>query len=86
MHLVMKTEFKKLIVFGIIIACFTSAYTAFLATVMKQGFLTEHFFYNWLRLVPRTYLLLLPFVLITGPVIRALVDRMFRNKTEGNKK
>ncbi|WP_419555731.1 DUF2798 domain-containing protein [Pollutibacter soli] len=81
----MKTEFKKLIVFGIIIAFFTSAYAAFLNTIMTQGFFTDHFFYNWLILVPRTYLLLLPFVLIMGPVIRALVDRMFRNGTERNK-
>ena len=78
----MKTEIKKLIVFGVIIAFFTSAYAAFLNTLMKQGFLTDHFFVNWLSLIPRTYLLLLPFVLVTGPIIRALVDRMFRN---GNK-
>lgn len=76
----MKTEIKKLIVFGVIIAFFTSAYTAFLNTIMKQGLLTDHFFINWLRLIPKTYLLLLPFVLITGPVIKALVERMFRNE------
>jgi Protein of unknown function (DUF2798) len=75
----MKTEFKKLIVFGVIIAFFTSAYAALLNTIMKQGFLTDHFFINWLSLVPKTYLFLLPFVLITGPLIKALVDRMFRN-------
>lgn len=75
----MKTELKKLIVFGVIIAFFTSAYAAFLNTIMKQVFLTDHFFANWLSLVPKTYLFLLPFVLITGPFIRALVDRMFRN-------
>jgi len=76
----MKTELKKLIVFGVIIAFFTSAYAAFLNTIMKQGFLTDHFFANWLGLIPKTYLLLLLFVLITGPVIRALVDKMFRNE------
>jgi len=76
----MKTEFKKLIVFGVIIAFFTSAYAALLNTIMKQGFLTDHFFINWLSLIPKTYLLLLPFVLITGPLIRALVERIFRNE------
>lgn len=81
----MKTEFKKLIVFGIIIAFFTSAYAAFLSTIMKQRFLTDHFFVNWLGLIPKTYLLLLPFVLITGPLVRALVDRMFPNGKEQNK-
>ena len=76
----MKTELKKLIVFGVIIAFFTSAYAALLNTIMKQGFFTDHFLVNWLSLVPKTYLFLLPFVLITGPLIRALVDRMFRNE------
>ena len=76
----MKTEFKKLIVFGLIIAFFTSAYAALLTTIMKQGFLTDHFFINWLSLIPSTYLFLLPFVLITGPLIRALVERMFRKQ------
>jgi hypothetical protein len=76
----MKKEIKKLIVFGVIIAFFTSAYTAFLNTIMRQGFLTDHFLVNWLMLVPRTYLLLLPFVLITGPPIKALVERIFRDE------
>ena len=78
----MKTEFKKRIVCTVVLALLTSTYAAFLNTVMKQGFLTDHFLINWLSLIPRTYLLLLPFVLITGPVTRALVDRMFSN---GNK-
>ncbi len=76
----MKTEIKKLIVFGIIIAFFTSAYAAFLNTVMRQGFLTDHFLFNWLRVIPKTYLFMLPFVLITGPLIRLLVDKIFRNE------
>ena len=76
----MKTSIKKVIVFGVIIAFFTSAYAALLNTIMKQGFLTDHFFINWVSQIPRTYLFLLPFVLITGPAIRALVERMFRNE------
>ena len=75
----MKPELKKLIVFGVIITFFTSIYTAFLNTFMKQGFSTEHFIVNWSSLVPKTYLLLLPFVLITGRITSALVERMFRN-------
>jgi len=78
----MKTAIKKVIVFGVIITFFTSVYAALLNTLMKQGFLTDHFFVNWLSLIPRIYLFLLPFVLITGPVIRALVDKMFRNENK----
>lgn len=75
----MKTEIKKAVVFGVIIAFFTSAYAAFLNTIMKQGFLSDHFLVNWLRLIPKTYLLMLPFVLITGRMVGVLVDRIFRN-------
>jgi hypothetical protein len=73
----MKTAFKKTIVSGVIITFFTSVYAAFLNTIMKQGFLTGHFWVNWVSLIPKIYLFLLPFVLIMGSVVRALVDKMF---------
>jgi len=76
----MKPELKKLIVFGMIITFFTSTYATFLNTIMNQGFLTGNFVSNWLRTIPRTYFLLLPFVLITGRITSALVDRMFRKE------
>jgi len=76
----MKPELKKIIVFAVIITFFTSAYASLLNTVMKQGFLTDHFLVNWLSLIPKTYLFLLPFVLIAGRITRILVDRMFRNE------
>ena len=74
----MKTELKKLIVFGVIITLFTSLYTAFLTVVMKQGFFTHHFLYNWLLLTIKTYVLLLPYVLITGRFTSALVNKIFK--------
>ena len=82
----MKTEFKKRIVFTVMLAILTSTYAAFLNTVMKQDFLSDHFLINWLRLAPRTFLFVFPFVLIMGPLIKALVDRMFRNTTGQNTK
>jgi len=78
----MKIETKKSIVFRFVLAVVTSAYAAFLNTVMKQGFLTEHFFINWLGVIPRTFMFLFPFVLITGPLVKLLIDRMFRNPTK----
>jgi hypothetical protein len=75
----MKVEFKKKIVTRIIISFFTSVYAAFLNNLMKQEFFSVHFFINWLKLVPKIYVLLLPFVLITGPLLEGLVDRMFRS-------
>ncbi len=76
----MKTEFKKFIVFGVIISFFTSSYAAFLRTVMTQGFFTDHFLINWIKQIPLIYLFILPFVLIIAPFVRALVDRIFRNE------
>jgi len=82
----MKPEFKKTILFAVIITFFTSSYVAFLNTVMMQGFLTDQFLINWLRIIPKTYLVILPFVLITGPLTKAIVDRIFRNGEQQNKK
>lgn len=76
----MKIERKKFIVFGVIISFFTSSYAAFLKTITTQGFFTDHFLVNWLRQIPKIYLLILPFVLIIAPVIRVWVDKMFRNE------
>jgi hypothetical protein len=73
----MNREFKKLVLFGIIIAVFTTTYVTFLGTGLKQGFFTNGFFSNWMKLIPRAYLAVLPFILITGPLIRKLVDIIF---------
>ncbi|GHN02145.1 hypothetical protein WSM22_36340 [Cytophagales bacterium WSM2-2] len=73
----MNIELKKLAVFGIIMAVFTSAYVAFLGTGMKQGFFTDSFIVNWLLAIPKAYIVVLPFILITGPMVRRLVDRIF---------
>lgn len=73
----MTIELKKFIAFGVIISFLTSAYVTFLGTIVKQGFLTEDFFINWLKLIPKAYLAVLPFVLVTGPMVRKLVDKLF---------
>jgi hypothetical protein len=73
----MNRELKKLIVFGILIAVLTSAYVTFLGTGLKQGFFTDGFWLNWLKLIPQAYFIVLPFILITGPFVRKLVDRIF---------
>jgi len=73
----MSNEFNKLAVFGLIISLLTSTYVSFLATIARQGFGTENFIDNWLGLVPKAYLAVLPFVLITGPLVRRFVDWMF---------
>jgi hypothetical protein len=78
----MKRELKKLMAFGAIIAVFTSAYVTFLGTGLKQGFFTDGFWLNWLKLIPQAYFIVLPFILITGPLVRKLVDRIFRDHGE----
>lgn len=73
----MSKEFKKLAVFGIIISLLTSTYVSFLGTIFKQGLGSENFVYNWLSLVPKAYIAVLPFVLLTGPLVRRFVDWIF---------
>ncbi|MFZ5971368.1 MAG: DUF2798 domain-containing protein [Bacteroidota bacterium] len=75
----MSNEVKKLAVFGLIISLLTSTYVTFLGTILRQGFATENFIYNWLSLVPKAYIAVLPFVLITGPLVRRFVDWIFVN-------
>lgn len=73
----MTTEFKKLLAFGIIISLLTSTYVTLLGTIAKQGFYSDQFIMNWIYQIPKTYLLILPFVLITGPLVRKTVDLIF---------
>lgn len=77
----MKRELFKQILLGVIVVFFTSAYTAFLNTVMKQGFLTESFVMNWLKLTPKIYFLLLPFVLTVSLIVRKFVEKIFSKKS-----
>ena len=78
----MNTEFKKLATFGFIISFLTSTYVTFLGTILKQGFATENFLENWISLIPKAYLAVLPFVLITGPLVRKLVERIFNKESK----
>ena len=73
----MNRELKKLALFAVIIAVFTSAYVTFIGTGVKQGFFTDGFWRNWLSLIPKAYIIVLPFILLTGPFVRNLVDRIF---------
>jgi len=82
----MSRELKKLALFGIIIALFTSTYATFLQTGLKQGFFTDGFWINWLRIIPKAYLALLPFILITGPLARKIVDIFFGDHKNDRKK
>jgi hypothetical protein len=82
----MKIGTKKAIVARISYLFLHRRTPSFLNTLMKQEFLSGHFFVNWLNLVPKIYLLLLPFVLIMGPVVEILVNKMFRIGIEKNNK
>lgn len=76
----MKTEFKKLLLFGILISFLTSVYVSLLNTVARQGFASDHFLMDWLLSIPKTYLLVLPFVLVTGPMVKKLVDLLIKQE------
>ncbi len=74
----MTSEFKKLLAFGITISLLTSAYVTLLGTIAKQGLFSDQFIMNWISQIPKTYLLVLPFVLISGPLVRKLIDYSFQ--------
>jgi hypothetical protein len=63
----MSRELKKLSVFGIIIAAFTSFHVSFLGAGLNQGFFTHRFWSSSLQLIPKAHIIVLPFILITGP-------------------
>jgi hypothetical protein len=73
----MTTEFKKLLAFGIIISLLTSTYVSFPGTMARQGLFAQHFILNWIVQIPKTYLFVLPFVLLTGPLARKVIDYIF---------
>jgi len=73
----MSRELKKLALFGVVISLLTSAYVTLLQTGIKQGFFSDGFWDDWLKTIPKAYLILLPFILITGPLVRKLVDIIF---------
>ncbi len=78
----MKRELFKQLVLGAIVVFFTSAYTAFLNTIMKQGFLTENFLINWMKLTPKIYVLLLPFALPVSLIVKKFVEKIFSEKKQ----
>lgn len=74
---VMTTEFKKLLAFGIVISLLTSTYVTLLGTIARQGLHSDQFFMHWMSQIPKTYLYVLPFVLVTGPLVRKAIDVIF---------
>src|SRR5215213_3592356 len=75
----MKVEHKEIILSSAIASAFTSAYASFFNRIMMQDLWSDHFLRNWLRLIPRTYILLFSFVLIMRPVIKLIVGKILRN-------
>jgi hypothetical protein len=82
----MTTELKKLALFAIIIGAFTSTYVTFLGTGLNQGFFTDGFWINWFKLIPKAYIIVLPFLLIVGPFVRKIVDRVFNGVFNDSKR
>ncbi|HQU96317.1 MAG TPA: DUF2798 domain-containing protein [Saprospiraceae bacterium] len=59
------------------IGVLTSSYVTFLGTGIKQGLFTDDFFVNWFSLIPKAYIVVTPFILLTGPLVRKVVDKIF---------
>lgn len=71
----MKLETKRLLLFGVLITMTTSLYVTFLGTWLTYG-IRPGFLSQWLRGVPRAYLVVLPYILLMGPLVQRLVHRL----------
>lgn len=70
---------KKKIAFALIMGSITTAIISFTLIVINVGF-SEKFLRIWLKSWGLAYLVVIPAILIIGPVIQKLVDKLFGDK------
>lgn len=78
----MKLETKRLLLFGVLITMTTSLYVTFLGTYLTYGF-QSGFLAKWLGSVPRAYVVVLPYILLMGPLVQRLVRRLLPEPPAG---
>lgn len=70
----MKTDRKKLLLFAVIIGLLNSVYVSLVSSVAHYGWRDLAFVGPWLHQIPIAYAIVLPFLLLTGPPVRKLID------------
>ncbi|MBA4320575.1 MAG: hypothetical protein C0412_19445 [Flavobacterium sp.] len=67
---------KQKIVFALLMGMFTTGIISFALIALNIGF-TDFFLKIWFKSWGLAYLMVIPVILIIGPIIQKLVDRMF---------
>ncbi len=71
---------KNKIVFALIMGIVTTGIISFTLISVNIGF-TERFLKIWLRSWGMAYLVVIPAILIVGPLIQKLVDKLLKKNT-----
>lgn len=79
----MQLETKRLLLFGVLITMTASLYVTFLSTCLTYGF-RPGFLAMWLGSVPRAYVVVLPYLLLMGPLVQRLVRRLLPDLPAGS--
>lgn len=72
---------KNKIAFALIMGIVTTGIISFTLISINVGY-TANFFPVWLRSWGAAYLVVVPAILIIGPAVQALVDKLFRERTK----
>jgi hypothetical protein len=71
---------KNKILFALIMGIVTTGIISFTLISVNIGF-TEKFLKIWLRSWGMAYLVVIPAILIIGPMVQSLVDKLLRQKS-----
>lgn len=74
---------KNRLVFAILMGVVTTGIISFTLISVNIGF-TEKFLQIWLRSWGMAYLVVIPAILIIGPRIQTLVDKLLKEKSHNN--
>jgi hypothetical protein len=72
---------KNKIVFALLMGIVTTGIISFTLISVNIGF-NEKFLKIWLRSWGMAYLVVIPAILIIGPIIQSLVDKLLKDKTK----
>lgn len=71
----MNTQLKRRIAFALTMGVVTTGLISFTILSLNFGF-TEHFARQWLRSWATAYAIVIPAILLIGPMVQARVDRL----------
>ena len=73
----MNTQLKQRIAFALLMGVVTTGIISFVILALNLGF-TERFVIAWMRSWAIAYVIVIPAILVIGPRVQSLVDRIVR--------